>query len=38
VAAEDAAALLAELSTLTIASCMVGEVVDRMNQNIIVYG
>lgn len=38
VAAEDAAALLAELSTLTIASCMVGEVVDRMDQNILVYG
>ncbi|CQR71146.1 Selenide, water dikinase [Sporomusa ovata DSM 2662] len=38
VAADDAAALLEELNTLTLASCMVGEVVERADHNIVVDG
>ncbi|TWH47251.1 selenide, water dikinase SelD [Sporomusa sp. KB1] len=38
VAADDATALLAELNTLELASCIVGEVVERAEHNIVVYG
>lgn len=38
VAADDATALLTELNTLELASCIVGEVVERAEHNIVVYG